>query len=102
MERYRQSQPTTIDGPRFMRRINIRLLGLLMLAAMLTSGLAYGVHKIQITRSADGLLRAARQARERQDFSEAIEFLDRYISLVPENNTGPTADMALLQADLGP
>lgn len=72
-----------------------------MLAVILTGALAYGVHRIQVTRCGEALLRFAGLARERNDIREAVEFLERYISLIPESNTGPLADLGFLQAELG-
>jgi hypothetical protein len=49
------------------RTFNERLLASLMLAAILVGGLAYGVHRFQVARCGDALLRFAKLARERND-----------------------------------
>ena len=98
---YRNTDSKSFVGLKLVRTLNERLLALLMLAAILIGGLAYGLHRVQVTRCGDALLRFANLARERKDLPEAIEFLERYISLVPENNDGPLAELGLLQAEIG-
>src|SRR5204863_3955813 len=83
-----------------MRTFNFRLLGLMALGMALVSGTAYAVHEYQVKRNADVLLREAGLARERKDWNEAIDFLERYVVLVPKNNAGPLAELGLLQADV--
>src|SRR5258708_582964 len=84
-----------------MRTVNFRLLGMMLLGSALMSGAAYALHEYQVQRHADVLLREAGLARERKDWNEAIDFLERYVVLVPKNNAGPLADLGLLQADTG-
>src|SRR5436190_20465162 len=83
------------------RTVNFRRLGLLLLAASLAAGLAYGIHTIQLKRNASVLLREAGLARVRKDFDAAIDYFGRYVLLVPNGSVGPLAEMALLQADMG-
>jgi tetratricopeptide (TPR) repeat protein len=82
-----------------MRTINFRFIGFLMLATALVSVAAYGLHAFQVRRNSEVLLREAKNAKDRKDLSEAIDFLDRYVALVPKNNVGPLSELGLLQAD---
>jgi tetratricopeptide (TPR) repeat protein len=82
-----------------MRTVNFRLLGLLMLVTAVLGAAAYSVHGYQVKRHADVLLREANLAKEREDWNGAIDYLERYVMLVPENNVGPLAELGLLQAD---
>src|SRR5262245_53732884 len=84
-----------------MRTLNFKLLGIMMLGIALVSGAAYAVHEFQVKRNAGVLLREASLAKERNAIPEAIDFLGRYVVLVPKNSTGPLADLGLMQADLG-
>src|SRR5258708_10663211 len=83
-----------------MRTFNFRLLGIMIFGMALVSGTAYAVHEYQVKRNADVLLREAGLARERKAWNEAIDFLERYVVLVPKNNAGPLAELGLLQADM--
>src|SRR5258708_38717763 len=83
-----------------MRTLNFRLLGFMMLGMALVSVGAYAAHEFQIKRHADVLLREARLAKERKDLPQAIDYLERYVVLVPNKNAAPMADLGLLQADI--
>ena len=83
-----------------MRTFNFRLFGVMLLGMALVSGTAYAVHEFQVKRNADVLLREAGLARERKAWGEAIDFLERYVVLVPKANAGPLAELGLLQADV--
>lgn len=82
-----------------MRTVNFRVLGGLMLSLAVISGAYYAIHQYQMKRHAGFLLREADRARERKDWAEAIDLLDRYVSIVPRDNAGPVAELGLLQAD---
>src|SRR5579863_2711885 len=82
-----------------MRTLNYRFLGWLLLAAALISAGAYFAHGYQVKRHADVLLREAESAREREDWNQAIEYLERYVLLVPRKNVVPLADLGFLLAD---
>lgn len=84
-----------------MRTLNLRLLSLLLLAAFVTAGIFYGLHEIQIKRNAGVLLREAALAQDRGDIGAAIDFLGRYLLLVPNDSVDQLAEMSLLQAKLG-
>jgi predicted Zn-dependent protease len=83
------------------RIVNFRLVAILMLATALISGAAYGIHGYQVTRKADVLLREAGFAKERGEWGQAIDYLDRYIQLVREKDVARLADLGHLQADRG-
>lgn len=82
-----------------MRTLNIRLLAILLVGAILTGTVGYGVHAIQVRRNAGSLLRQAQIAKEAGRLNEAMEYLQRYVSLVPRDSGEALAELGLLQAD---
>jgi tetratricopeptide (TPR) repeat protein len=82
-----------------MRTVNFRLIGIILLGTALVGVVASLVHGVQVRRNAEVLLREAKNAKERKDWNEAIDFLDRYVALVPKDNAGPLSELGLLQAD---
>lgn len=82
-----------------MRTLNIRLLAILLLVTLLTGAVGYGVHDYQVRRNASALLQQAAVAKEAEKWNEAMELLQRYVSLVPRNSGDALADLGLLQAD---
>jgi tetratricopeptide (TPR) repeat protein len=88
-------------GPNAMRKINVRLLGILLLGSVVSGGLLYGMHEFQVRRNASVLLNEARSAKDRKDYRESIDFYERYIALIPASDTTPVAELAALQFDVG-
>src|SRR5262245_45057325 len=82
-----------------MRKVNFRLLGFMILSLALVGVVSMFVHGWQVRRNAEVLLREARKAQSRKDLTEAIDYLERYVALVPKNNADPLAELGLLQAD---
>lgn len=82
-----------------MRTLNLRLLAILFVGAILTGAVGYGVHSLQVRRNAGVLLRQAAAAKEAENWNEAINCLQRYVSLVRRDNGEVLADLGLLQAD---
>jgi tetratricopeptide (TPR) repeat protein len=84
-----------------MRIVNIRFLGLMLLAIALISVAAYAFHEFQARRQADALLREARLAKDKGELDLAIDYLDRYVALVPRQSLEALAELGLLQAQTG-
>src|SRR6516165_5459170 len=84
-----------------MRVINFRFLGLAMLVVGLVSIAAYAFHEFQAKRQAAVLLREAKLAQDGGDLDLAIDYLERYVALVPRQSSEALADLGLLQAETG-
>jgi tetratricopeptide (TPR) repeat protein len=82
-----------------MRTLNIRLLAILLVGAILTGIVGYGVHTLQVRRNAGSLLRQAHDAKDADRLNEAMEYLQRYVSLVPRGSGDALAELGLLQAN---
>jgi tetratricopeptide (TPR) repeat protein len=82
-----------------MRTLNVRLLAMLLLICGLVAGAAFAVHAYQVRRNAAVLLRKAATAKEQRDLLLAIDYLERYLALVPKGNADSLAELGLLLAD---
>lgn len=97
-----------------MRTLNIRLLAALLVGGIAVAAVGYGVNRFQVRRFAHVLLERAeatkKQLADGDQLSadekkklriEAIDFYQRYVTLVPNGNVETRADLGLLQADAG-
>lgn len=84
-----------------MRRLNIRLMGILLLSGTLLAGAAYAVHEYQVKRNAGSLLVQAERALANDDLRFAMDNYARYAQLVPQESAEPLAKLGVLQADAG-
>jgi tetratricopeptide (TPR) repeat protein len=78
-------------------KLNLRFLFLLAAAVVLFCAGWYGVHAYQVRRTADTLLAQAEKAEQRQKLDRAVQFLDRYLILHPENTDARRHYAALLE-----
>lgn len=69
-----------------MKRVNVKLLLALVAAAAVTFVGVYLLRRFQIARNAGGLLIQARQKLEEGNTAEALQFLQRYVGLRPEDS----------------
>src|SRR5512143_3696500 len=67
------------------RQLNVRFLIGLILAAVLIGASFYGLHAIQVKRSAAVLLRLVDQAEAEGDRDKAIERLEHYLYYRPDD-----------------
>ena len=82
-----------------MRTLNLRVLALLFVAGLAVAGATHVVHGFQVQRNANTLLREARRAQEADRSWDAVDYLRRYLALVPAD-TDAMAELGLLLADL--
>jgi tetratricopeptide (TPR) repeat protein len=68
------------------KRINVRLLLVLVATVVVAAGGIYGLRRFQITRNAGGLLKLARQRLEEGKRVEAVQLFERYLGLRPEDD----------------
>ena len=67
------------------RQLNVRFLAGLLLGAALVSASFYGLHAIQVQRSAGSLLRQADAAQTKGDHRKALDSLERYLNYKPND-----------------
>lgn len=82
-----------------MRKLNLKLLLWLLVGVVLTAGVAFGVHELQVSRSAHVLLARANEAYDEERWSEALELFSKYHGFVPKGSGDSVAKVGLLQAD---
>jgi cellulose synthase operon protein C len=68
-----------------MRRLNVRLLVILVAGLVLLGGGVYAVHRIQTRRHARALLRQTDLAEKTGDSTKAMQYLERYLAYVPND-----------------
>jgi tetratricopeptide (TPR) repeat protein len=85
----------------FDRRVNLRVLALLVLSLTVLGGTLYGLHQIQVRRCAGYFLERAQQAKSDGDTEGAVRLLEQYLSLVPDDPDA-MAELGLLLADRAP
>lgn len=83
-----------------MRVINVRLVVIWVLAAAVLGGIVHVVHGYQVRRHAEVFLREADRSQDRNKPYEAINYLQRYVTLVPQDTDG-LEKLGTLQADVG-
>lgn len=81
-----------------MQRVNARFIVLLGLSVVVGMGAVIGVHRFNVVRNADSIIRRARERRDEGRSDEAIGLYARYISLRPAD--GPAqAELAMMLLD---
>ncbi len=68
-----------------MKRVNLKLLLALVASAVIAIGGIYVLRRMQINRNAGGLVKLARQRLEEGKPTEALQLLQRYVGLRPED-----------------
>jgi tetratricopeptide (TPR) repeat protein len=80
------------------RRINLRFLLYLTAACLVSAACIHFVHGFQVRRNAGFLLRAADQAVEEKEQQKALDYLARYLALMPGKEPDVQEKYALLLA----
>lgn len=78
-----------------MKRVNLRVLLVVLATVIVGGGAAYGIWRMQRWRNAGSLLTLAKQATEANRPLEAIAILQRYLAIRPENDEA-VAELAAL------
>ncbi|HEV3300882.1 MAG TPA: hypothetical protein VG055_14630, partial [Planctomycetaceae bacterium] len=66
-----------------MRRFNLKLFLILIVAVVLGGASIHGLHAFQVHRETGAYLRAADRSEQEKNIPEAIDFLRRYRLLAP-------------------
>src|SRR5439155_11631968 len=80
------------------RRLNVRLVASVFFAGVVVSVAVHFLHAFQVRRYATGLLYQAERAEQEGQYRQAINYLNRYTILVPDN-AAAQAKLGLLMAD---
>lgn len=83
-----------------MRTLNIRLLLMLLAGVVVFGGIFHGIHLYQSSKLGDAFLRAAERAKAEEDYSGAIQNIQKYIVLKP-NDPEALAELGLLLSTYG-
>ena len=68
-----------------MRRFNLKLFLILIVAVVLGGASIHGLHAFQVHRETGAYLRAADRSEQEKNIPEAIDFLRRYRLLAPHD-----------------
>jgi tetratricopeptide (TPR) repeat protein len=82
-----------------MRRLNIRLIGVLALVMVIFGAAVHWLHGYQVRRNAHVFLREAERAKEAKKFGDAVRNFQWYVELVP-NDVAVLWEFGALLADL--
>lgn len=82
-----------------MRRLNLRLIGVLALGMLIFGTAVHWLHGYQVRRNAHVFLREAERAKEAKKFGDAVRNFQWYVELVP-NDVDVLWEFGALLADL--
>lgn len=82
-----------------MKRINVKLLVILLTVTLVTAVITVALHNYQAKRRADGLLVRVEQLRGEQKFAEAVRLLRAYCARRPDDHT-QLSNLALTMKDV--
>ena len=82
------AEPAVLPRVTPVKRVNVKLLLVLVATAVVAVVGVYCLRRFQIARNAGGLIKLARQRVEEGKSAEALQILQRYVALRPDDNEG--------------
>src|SRR5580658_6876413 len=80
------------------KRLNLKFLACMFLGVVTFAAGVHFLHAFQIRRNAGAFLALSEEAEKKKDMPKAVDYLGRYLALVPEDKDA-RAQFALLLAD---